>query len=180
MEKRCGKDIPMKVLILSPENRKYTKHFFCDNQAIDRYFREEAPFDQTAVTYLFIDDENDRVVACVTLACSAIFSTETGEQFSTILPAMEILYFAVDEEYKHIPYKENSILTLSHFLLSYMLDRMSDISHEFIGAAKVALYSVPSAVNFYKRCNFVEFGNAMYGDKGYFVEGCIPMYYDLN
>jgi len=23
-------------------------------------------------------------------------------------------------------------------------------------------------------------GDAMYGDEGYYVEGCLPMYYDLN
>lgn len=180
MIKKYGSEIPIKLLILSAKSRKYTKDFFCNNEAIDSYFRNEAPYDNTAVTYLFIDTDNDRVVACVTLACSAIFSTERGEQFSTILSAMEILYFAVDEDYKHIIYKKNSKLTLSHYLLSYMLYKMGEISHSSIGAAKIVLYSVPEAVNFYKRCNFKEFGETMYGDKGYFVDGCVPMFYDLN
>lgn len=180
METRYGNQIPIDILLLTPKTAKYTKHFYCDNVALDHYFRNKAPRDQTAVTYLFIDSENDNTVACVTLACSAIFSADEAEQFSTILPSMEILYFAVDERYKHIPYIKGSPLTLSHYILSYMLNEMRDRSHDVIGASKVVLYSVPTAVRFYKRCDFKEFGDTMYGDKGTFVEGCVPMYYDLN
>ena len=118
---------------------------------------------------------------CLTIACSAIFTdTDKKDVFSTILSAMEIKYFAVDESYKHIPYVKGSSLTLSHYIFSYMLEYMKEISHNSIGASKIVLYSVPQAINFYKRCKFKEFGEAMYGDEGYFVEGCLPMYYDLN
>lgn len=177
---RYGNQIPIDIIRLSPENGKYTQDFFCDNKAIDHYFRNMASHDPTAVTYLFVDSEKDSPIACVTLACSAIFTTDCGEQFSTILSAMEILYFAVDESYKHIPYIKGSPLTLSHYILSYMLDQMKDMSHTHIGASKVVLYSVPEAVHFYERCDFKEFGDTMYGDKGTFVNGCVPMYYDLN
>lgn len=49
-----------------------------------------------------------------------------------------------------------------------------------IGAAKIVLYAVPQAISFYKRHGFKEFGDTMYGDEGYYVEGCKPMYLDLN
>lgn len=179
-EKRYGSQIPVRIELLKPENKHYTKDFYCDNKAIDNYFRKVAAFDETAVTYLFIDTDEDSPIACVTLACSAIFTTETEDQFSTIQSAMEILYFAVDENYKHIPYIKGSPLTLSHYILSYMLNQMREYSHTVIGASKVVLYSVPTAVHFYERCDFKEFGNTMYGDKGYFVDECIPMYFDLN
>lgn len=178
--KRYGSEISVSIVLLKSENRHYTGNFYCDNNEIDKYFREIAPYDETAVTYLFIDTEEDSPIACVTLACSAIFTTETENQFSTLQSAMEILYFAVDENYKHIPYVKGSPLTLSHYILSYMLDRMREYSHTVIGASKVVLYSVPSAVRFYSRCDFKAFGDAMYGDKGYFVNGCVPMYFDLN
>lgn len=178
--KRYGNQIPVRIELLKPENKRYTKNFYCDNKAIDIYFRQLAPYDKTAVTYLFIDREKDYLIACVTIACSAIFTTETQDQFSTLQSAMEILYFAVDERYKHIPYIKGSPLTLSHYILSYMLDQMREHSHTVIGASKVVLYSVPSAVRFYSRCDFKEFGETMYGDKGYFVNECIPMYFDLN
>lgn len=180
MAARYGNQIPVKIMLLSPEERKYTQNFFCDNKAIDHYFRNLALHDPSAVTYLFVDSEKDSPIAFVTLACSAIFTTDYGDQFSTILSAMEILYFAVDESYKHIPYIKGSPLTLSHYILSYMLDQMKEISHTHIGASKVVLYSVPEAVHFYERCDFKEFGDTMFGDEGTFVSGCVPMYYDLN
>lgn len=179
-KKQYGSEISVRIELLKPENKHYAENFYCDNKAIDNYFRITAPYDETAVTYMFIDTEADSPIACVTLACSAIFTTETEEQFSTIQSAMEILYFAVDESYKHIPYIKGSPLTLSHYILSYMLDTMREYSHTVIGASKVVLYSVPTAVRFYQRCDFKEFGETMYGDKGYFVTECIPMYFDLN
>ncbi len=176
-----GEQIPIEMKILSIENQKYTKNFFCDNPSIDAYYRNEASKDNSAVTYLFINAKDNSIISCVTIACSAIF-TDTDEEdvFSTILSAMEIKYFAVDETYKHIPYIKGSSLTLSHYIFSYMLEYMKEMSHNNIGASKIVLYSVPQAINFYKRCKFKEFGDTMYGDEGYYVEGCLPMYYDLN
>lgn len=182
MSKRYGEDIPIDVQLLTPQNKAYTQTFFCDNESIDHYFQEIAPYDSTAVTYLFIDTDHDALIACVTIACSAIFqrAQEEEELFSTILSAMEIKYFAVDESYKHLPYKKKSPLSLSYYILVYMLKTMQDLSHDSVGAAKVVLYSVPTAVRFYKRCNFKEFGESMYGDEGAYVDGCVPMYFDLN
>ena len=175
-----GKDYPISVQVLDESNRRYVEDFFCDNSAIDNYFRRLAVDDKQAVTYIFIDEMNDAIIACVTLACSAIFLKEAKKQFSTIVSAMEIQYFAVDEEYKHIKYEEGSSFTLSYYILVYMLDLMKELSHTSIGAAKIILYSVPEAINFYKKCRFSEFGEGMLGDKGEFVEGCLPMYLDIN
>lgn len=176
-----GEQIQIDMQILSLKNQKYTKKFFCGNKAIDKYYRKEAAADSTSVTYLFIDTDHDQVISCMTIACSAIFTdTDKRDTFSTILSAMEIKYFAVDESYKHIPYVKGSSLSLSHYIFRYMLEYMRDISHNHIGASKVVLYSVPTAINFYRKNDFKEFGNTMYGDEGYFVDGCLPMYYDLN
>lgn len=179
-EKRYGEDIPIEIQLLTPENKAYTDRFFCDYPSIDTYFQQAAPYDSTVVTYLFIDTEKDALISCATICCSAIFDQDDIDQFSTILSAMEIKFFAVDENYKHLPYKKNAKLTLSHYILIYMLKMMRDLSHNSVGAAKVVLYSVPEAVRFYQRCNFKEFGDTMYGDKGTFVDGCVPMYFDLN
>lgn len=55
--------------------------------------------DTTSVTYLYIDNATDKLVPCITLACSAIFTAEeTEEQFSKMLSAMEIKYLATNEE----------------------------------------------------------------------------------
>lgn len=181
MEK-YGKDYSICIKILTDKNKKYVETFSCGNETIDSYFKEDAFEDATSVTYMFIDEDADKLIACVTVACSAIF-VENDEEilFSTLLSAMEVKYLAVSEEYQHIPYNEDAARpSLSDYMFDFMLDHLWNISQKQIGAAKIVLYSVPQAVSFYKRHGFKLFGDTMYGDTGYFVEGCEPMYYDLN
>lgn len=179
---KCGQDIEIEIKVLNEESKKYAETFKCGNASIDYYFNSEAVNDSTSVTYLYIDKANDKLVACVTLACSAIFTAEESEeQFSTILSAMEIKYLATNEEYQHMPYYvDKRRPSLSDLMFDYMISYMAEISHKVIGAAKIVLYAVPQAVSFYKRHGFKEFGDTMYGDEGYYVEGCKPMYLDLN
>lgn len=178
-----GEDIPITVIILSSDTAAYTQDFFCENEALDDYFRNDAPEDPSAVTYLFRNSENGEAIACVTIACSAIFSRMDDRHFKNVASAMEVLYFGVDEKYKHLPYKKGSkskALTLSHYIFSYMIDQMYEMSHTQIGAEKIVLYSVPEAIHFYERCDFVKFGDTMLRDDDSFLDGCVPMYYNLN
>lgn len=182
---KYGEDYSIDKQILSTENQRYTETFSCGNPEIDDYFRKRAAWDRTAVTYLYIDVESDKLIACFTISCSAIFTNndefESISQFSTILSAMEVKYVAVDEAYQHIPYRAGTNRpTLSDLMFDDMIWQMNCISHEQIGASKIVLYSVPNAINFYKRHGFKEFGDTMYGDEGYYVKGCEPLYFDLN
>lgn len=137
MEK-YGQDIKIEVAILTKDNKRYVENFTCGNCSIDKYFRKDSFKDNTSVTYLYLDKENDQVVACITISCSAIFTEEDDtEQFSTILSAMEIKYLATSEEYQHLPYSpEKEKLSLSDVMFDYMILYMSNLSHEKIGAAK--------------------------------------------
>ena len=180
-----GQNLGIDRQILTSENQFYVSSFNCGKLDIDSYYQEEAAFDQTTVTYLYIDTAADKMIACVTISCSAIFTNdgeiEAHAQFSTILSAMEIKYLAVDTAYQHMPYTpEASRPTLSDILFDDIIWKMYQISHKQIGATKIVLYSVPEAVSFYKRHSFKDFGNTMYGDKGYYVGDCYPMYFDLN
>lgn len=179
---KYGEQYSVGVQVLNIENQKYVEGFSCGNPSIDAYFRTGAVSDRTSVTYLFIDNDDDQLIACVTIACSAIFTdNEQEEQFSTILSAMEVKYLATNERYQHIPYTtEAKSPSLSDCLFDYMLEHMHNISHTQIGASKIVLYAVPQAISFYKRHGFKEFGNTMYGDEGYYVEGCKPMFFDMN
>lgn len=179
---KYGEEYSVSFQILNMENSRYVLNFHCGNRSLDYYFHNEALSDKTAVTYLFIDEESDCLMACVTIACSAIFTNgEPEPQFSTILSAMEVKYLATDEKYQHIPYSsESKSPSLSDCMFDYMLTYMEEISHTKIGASKIVLYAVPKAVNFYSRHGFKEFGDTMYGDEGYYLDGCKPMYYDMN
>lgn len=165
--------------ILSFDDEKYVQAFDCGNKIINKYFQKKAANDRTAVTYLFIDKNEDTLIACITLACSAIF-TEEDDVRSTVLSAMEVKYFAVDKQYQHMPYLENETKTLSDVLFDHMINLMDTMSHDNIGASKIVLYSVKRAVNFYRKHGFKYFGSMMYGDTGSYVSNCEPMYFDLN
>lgn len=179
---KYGRDYSVSLQVLTAENSQYVSDFHCGNTSIDLYFQEEAPTDRTSVTYLFVDEEDDSLMACVTISCSAIFTDrESDYQFSTLLSAMEVKYLATAEKYQHIPYSpEDGAPSLSDIMFDYMLSQMEEISHTKIGASKIVLYSVPTAVSFYKRHGFKEFGDTMYGDEGDYLEGCKPMYFDMN
>ena len=179
MRAEYGQQIPVRIEVLGPKNQRLTRYFFCGNPAIDDYFRLEAADDTTAVTYLVIDDAQNKLLAALTIACSAIFLAKK-QQFSTLMSAIEVVYFAVDVEYQGLRYRPGDQRSLSHYLFSYLIEMMRDISREHVGAAKLVLYSVPEAWHFYKRLGFVPFAGGMYGDRGTFVRDCVPMYFDLN
>lgn len=174
-----GQQIPVRIEVLSPKNQRLTRDFFCGNPAIDDYFRLEAADDATAVTYLVIDENDEKLLAALTISCSAIFLSKK-HQFSTLMSAIEVVYFAVDVEYQGLRYRPGDQRSLSHYLFSYLIEMMRDISREHVGAAKIVLYSVPEAWHFYKRLGFIPFTGGMYGDRGTFVRDCVPMYFDLN
>lgn len=179
MRAEYGQQIPVRVEILSEGNRRLTRSFFCGNPAIDDYFRFDALDDATAVTYLVIDESREKLLAAMTISCSAIFLAKKM-QLSTLMSAMEVVYFAVDVEYQGLRYRPGDERSLSHYLFSYLIELMRSISREHVGAAKIVLYSVPDAANFYRRLGFVPFRSSMYGDRGTFVKNCVPMYFDLN
>ncbi len=180
LPERYGQDIPIRMEVLTAKNKKYTESFLCNNPSIDHYFHKMAHLDEASVTYLFIDKEKDLLISCLTLSCSAIFTASEEAVQSTLFSAIEIQFFAVDERYQHLPYQKGAKLSLSHYLFEFVIDYIGEISHKYVGAAKIVLYSVPEAIKFYQRCKFKEFGEHMYGDKGTFLDGCTPMYFDLN
>lgn len=179
MRAEYGQQIPVRIEVLRPKNQRLTRYFFCGNPAIDDYFRLEAADDATAVTYLVIDENDEKLLAALTISCSAIFLSKK-HQFSTLMSAIEVVYFAVDVEYQGLRYRPGDQRSLSHYLFSYLIEMMRDISREHVGAAKIVLYSVPEAWHFYKRLGFIPFTGGMYGDRGTFVRDCVPMYFDLN
>ena len=174
-----GHEIPVRIEVLSHANERLTRYFFCGNPAIDEYFRNFAADDAAAVTYLVIDENNEKLLAALTIACSAIFLSKK-QQFSTLMSAIEVVYFAVDVDYQGMRYRPGDDRSISHYLFSYLIEMIRSISRDHVGAAKIVLYSVPEATNFYRRLGFTPFRSSMYGDLGTFVKDCVPMYFDLN
>ncbi len=108
--------------------------------------------------------------------------SEEGNEFQTSVPAVEIDYFAVDEEYRSLKLDEDSnrYETISKAFFLYMLEHIKKISIEQVGATHICLYAVPKAVHFYERCGFEPFEAYMNADELPFLENCIPMFYVIN
>ena len=69
--------------------------------------------------------------------------------------------------------------TLSRALFGILIKYIESITINYVGATHISLYSVPQAVNFYKRSGFVEFASYMQRDKKTYIEQCIPMFLAL-
>lgn len=157
------------------------KEFKCEYSAIREFIRSKSLSSQEDVSYLFVDEENNCIIGFCAICCTGISITTSnrkGERYRTYLPAAEIDYFAIDENYRSLPLdkESNRYETLSNALFAYILEHIKDVSKNIIGATYICLYSVPKAVSFYKRCGFEEFEPYMNSDEKPFVRGCTPMF----
>lgn len=181
-------DIEIDVLDLNEITPEMLNDFKCGNQSLDDFLHEEA-YTDSAKTYLFVDINQNTVIAFASIACSAImFAIENddhdilfaSERYS-LSPAIEIKYFAMDKKYRHLCYSDapKSKITLSCNLFRYVVSHIQDIANEHVGAEYIVLYSVPEAQSFYARNMFNRFDQEMYGNSDPYLQGCIPMYMEI-
>ncbi len=160
--------------------------FKCEYDAIREFIQNKSVHSKDDVSYILVDDENNRIMGFCAICCTGITITDINpynkKPYLTSIPTIEIDYFAVDEEYRGIKYDETSTQyeTLSQSFLIYMIDVIKNISIENVGATHICLYSVPKAKSFYKRCGFEEFETYMNRDEVPFLDGCIPMFYVIE
>lgn len=179
-----GMDYSISFHRISVADSDLLKDFHCGNPAIEQFIHEESLFAGKDVTYLFIDTENQSIIGFCSICCSGISCVEEDTEkklFTTIIPAIEIDYFAIDEEYRSLRLDKDSnrYETLSQSLFLFMIHKIEEITHTVVGATHICLYAVPQAVSFYKRCGFCEFSPYMNRDELPFLDGCIPMFYTI-
>lgn len=181
-------EVQIDVLDLSEIDPEVLSAFSCGTEGLDQFLQERAQND-SAKTFLFVDVDRNRIVAYTSLSCSAImYAVEDDdaimfapERFS-LVPAIEIKYFAVDKTYQHLRYEDdapNSRLTLSCHLFRYIVDHIRDIAQNQVGAEYIVLYSVPKAIHFYERNLFNRFKGEMVGNADPYLMGCQPMYMEI-
>ena len=160
------------------------ERFSCENEAIKNFVQHDCLESKKDVTYVFVDKENNRLIGMCAICCNGISIVEriSGVAFNTSIPAVEIDYFAIDEEYRSSPYDNDSnrYNTLSQALFLYMMDYIEKISVNCIGATHICLYAVPRAVSFYKRCGFDLFEFFMKRDNQPFLDDCVPMFFKMK
>lgn len=150
--------------------------FDCGNQEINKFILNKDFLNiDNGITYGFFHEEDKALIGFAVLNCSGITCTPDNNYVET-LPAIEILYFAIMEQYHGIQYEKDSEddYTFSQFLFGYILNEISNIALTRIGARFVTLYSVPNAQNFYKKFEFLEFEKFMIKERKLYIDGCIP------
>lgn len=180
-----GCDYSMSFHKVNTDDSDLLSKFKCEYPAISSFIQEQSIKSKKDVSYIFVDNENNRIMGFCAIRCTGISVSDvdkSGNEFLTSIPAVEIDYFAIDEEYRSLKLEESSnrYETLSRAFFLYMLEHIREISIEHIGATHVCLYAVPKAVNFYKRCGFEPFEEYMNPDEIPFLNNCIPMFYVID
>ena len=180
-----GCDVRLRIEKMALSAKELIDNFNCGNDNINGLVQMDS-FDPHTVTYLYIDDSTETLVAYVSIACSGILVDDASlgcddvsfTSESSIMPAIEIEYFAIDQEYQRLQFEENSDskLTLSYYIFMDMLECIRDISENVVGARAVVLYAVPDAVHFYQKCGFSTLPDMLSGRTDDFIDGCVPMY----
>lgn len=175
-----GQDIKKEIIRFTAEEKDSVKNFNCGNEVINSYLKEKACDDPQTVTFIVKDKNNNMVICYYSLSCSGlVLDHGTGNKI-TIYPAVEIKMFAIDENYQHMPYSDDTEEgNLSDMLFADVIAYIYRFTDEQCGADKITLYSVPDAVNFYSRNGFNEFREFMKPSTSWFLDGCVPMYMDL-
>lgn len=116
-----GKDVPLEIERLNDDNVNLIAKFSCGNENIDDCIRADSISNKT-VSYLYINSETQEIVAYCSISCAGVVH-EVIEDGSTdpvpkTLSAIEIDFFAVNAQYRGLPFKETSSRydTLSAFI----------------------------------------------------------------
>lgn len=170
-------DVILDVINGNELSGEQLKSFKCENPNIEFHIRNSAT-SNNSTSKAYIDTENGKIVAFASFCCSAIMSAIIDEDDVMLAPerhglssAIEIKFFAVDVDYKHMHYRDapTSKITLSVNIFRNVMDHLKTISQEIICADYFVLYSLPEAVNFYSRSGFHRFDGGMVGDGRDFV-----------
>lgn len=182
---KYGNDYALSFHKVGQKDAELLSKFKCEYPAICHFIQEESIDDNNCVSYIFVDDTDNVIIGFCSICCSGILVSdkdEKGEPFTTSIPSVKIEYFAVDEEYRGIKLSEDSdrYETLSKAFMIFIKNHIRIFALNTCGAAHICLYSVPMAINFYKRCGFEPFEEYMIRDGFPFLDGCTPMFCEIE
>jgi len=178
------------TVFLSNETVHLLDDFKCGAGEIDRYVKEDALNDCMSgkgVTYLVIDNSSERLVAYYTLSATSLIYVEDYDitdksNFNDIkirgIPSIEIKMFAVNNSYQDIllHHEEHGEKLISDVILGSVIGGIYDIAIKILGAEMIVLNSVPDAVDFYIRNNFLPIDEQYRTFDDDYTNDCMPMY----
>lgn len=175
-------DSEFNIVKIDECNPEYITRFTCGNEEIDKYLKYKACGDLEhgiGVTKVFISNKNKEIIAYYTLNASAIVAKNgTRGNYSS---AIELKMFAVNKKYQKQKYSKDveCNLTISDFILASVIKSITHIVENNCGANSIILYSVDTAVDFYKKNFFELFEEFMMTDSSNYLDGCVPMWFKL-
>lgn len=174
-----------KIINYNEENLKQynidINTFNCGNSELDDFLKNKALKDldsgKSVTKLVILEDNNIDVMAYYSLNCSSIIMNSHGK--NNFSPAVEIKVFAMNNKYQHTVSKEDKDFTLSDLAFCKIIEEINNFSSNVCGAENIILYSVPKAVNFYKRNGFTNFEDYMIKNDERYLRGCEPMWLRL-
>lgn len=175
-----GEDIEIQFRKASiSRDKNKIKRFKCGNDQIDKCLYE--CFDQSfSTTRVFVDKQDYSIIGYTTLSCSGIVTIK--EHTHLTQPAIEIKSFAIDQRLHGLHYFRSypdELFNLSDMLLLAVMDHCSNLSAR-IGFRYITLYAVKDAISLYTRQGFKPFSEFMEPDTHLWIDGCIPMYIEID
>lgn len=120
-----GKDVPFRFEFLSEEFFSSIDSFSCGEPEFNQLIRRDA-YSKGTATYLFLNNDTNDIIAYFSIASSGIMTTNTirDRQYTSIISAIEIKFFAVNQDYRNLPFEENSDshTTLSAMIFKFFID----------------------------------------------------------
>jgi DNA polymerase III epsilon subunit-like protein len=160
------------------DNYSKMAQFNCGNDDINTLFRNKLS-KLHATTYIFMDNETNKIVAFVSFCASSIQIHEKG-LYS--FPAVELKLFGVDKDYQHKSITLGDVeLKYSELIFQWFVTYIIQEIKPRINVEYIVLYSVPTinTRKFYEKMGFADM-NANYKlHDSDFSCGCIPMYLNL-
>lgn len=131
------------------EHLRLVGDFECEDEGIENFLKNEAhTYDSTGEgnTYILVD-ENDKnqkkIVAYYTLKCNGIQLKD--KTLHKVLPALEIARLGVDINHNRKGY--------GSIMLAMAVNVAIHLKEKHVGVKYIHLFSVPNALNFYKKKN---------------------------
>jgi len=121
-----------------------------NTNAINEALRRALQYNVT--TILFIDSQNNCIIGFCSFCCSSL---KIGDD---VRPAMLIESFGIDKRYQNTSLEDDP-LPCSAFILEYCVAYLTEISHNYIYAKYVILYSLQNqnTLRFYLKNGFGHF-----------------------
>lgn len=176
-----GKDIKFDVYKLDEKYKMQMEQFSCGSDELDKYLKEEALSQMEngqSITKIILEKESGKILAYYSLAAASIVMENHKHNYFS--PAVEVKMYAVADELHGLAFSEDiDDGTFSENLFSSIIGEIYELSEKKIGIANVILYSVPDAVDFYKKIGFESFEEYMMKNDDGYLHGCKPMWLSL-